>query len=225
MVSALNRTTSKRSNESNNRLNSIEKQNSAKSKTGRFLDVDAENNGSGERRFSLRNFFRRPSSLFSAKSSQSNLNKRNSEPENYLLQLLQEKQQQEQQQNLIKSVIEQMGSTGANNNAAPPKIVNSRYSNASNSSSLTSNSANNNAKDKDESVPVAVSSVTGSVLSFHRNKLSDKFPERRRETTCNATGPSSRTLSDTNVNKIRGEQTKSLCLPTDSDPGYRCLLY
>lgn len=199
-------------------------------KTNRFLDVhgmgsgDAGGGSNDQRRFSLRNFFSKPSGFFSTKSSQSNLNKRNSEPENYLLQLLQENQNQQQhQQNLIMNVLGQTTSSNGNNIA--PKIVNSHCS-MSNSSSLTSASVQNQTTAQNREAGSAsfkilpVSSVTGSVLKFHRNKLSDKFNDRssgRSDTsTTEPTTVKSRTLSDPNMNKIRyHENSNSLKLPID----------
>ena len=194
-----------KSNSSQNRLNSIEKQNSGKSKTNRFLEVINGDNsgvngiGPDQRRFSLRNFFSfKPFNSSSARSSQSHLNKRNSEPENYLLQLLHQENQKLEQQNLLMNIMSQNGGE----KPAPPKIVNNSVSN---SSSVTSNSI----------IP-PVNSVTGSVLKFNRAKLNDRL-----DSGDNSCAP--RTLSDTNVNRIRLSADNSLRLPNDNDFRYDTL--
>lgn len=229
--SNMNRSTSKRSNASNNRLNSIEKQNSTKSKTNRYLEVGNDyldpsgGNSTEQRRFSLRALFSKPSGLFSAKSSQTHLNKRNSEPENYLVKLLQEDQSHMHQQNLIMSI---MGGAQATTPTGPPKIVNSHCS-MSNSSSMTSASQagatpTHNAKSASFKglPPVAVSSVTGSVLKFHGNKLNDKFTDAagNNNETANKSS-SSRTLSDPNMHKVmrNHEYSNSLRLPNENEFG------
>lgn len=193
-----------KSNSSQNRLNSIEKQNSGKSKTNRFLEViNGDSNGvngigADQRRFSLRNFFSfKPFNSNSARSSQSHLNKRNSEPENYLLQLLHQENQKLEQQNLLMNIMSQNG--GGGEKPAPPKIVNNSVSN---SSSVTSNSI----------IP-PVNSVTGSVLKFNKAKLNDRL-----DSGDNSCAP--RTLSDTNVNRIRLSADNSLRLPNDYDFRY-----
>lgn len=192
-----------KSNSSQNRLNSIEKQNSGKSKTNRFLEVINGDNsgvngiGADQRRFSLRNFFSfKPFNSNSARSSQSHLNKRNSEPENYLLQLLHQENQKLEQQNLLMNIMSQ---NGGGEKSAPPKIVNNSVSN---SSSVTSNSI----------IP-PVNSVTGSVLKFNKAKLNDRLDSG--DNSC-----ATRTLSDTNVNRIRLSADNSLRLPNDNDFRY-----
>lgn len=213
------RSPSKRSNSnsSNHNFNQIiDKQKPMlMNKTNNFLDVNSRsnnyldtgdhsnnNNNNGQRRFSLRNFFFKPKPP-SAKSSQSHLShQRNSEPENYLLQLIQQNQ----------------SANGAVNNPQlqyqiPPKIINSCCS-VSNSSSMTS-TASNNASFK----LLPVSSVTGSVLKFHKSKLGSRnletsSPKHQSDVS------STRTLSDPNVNKVpRTSQTQqnSLRLPANND--------